>query len=281
MTSWLLANRLRPGLALAALIVLATLAYSWNEARSVRVVHDELRSPRVGPGLEGTRLVFVSDVHAGPFLGEERMRALVETVNDLRADVLVLGGDYVGGRRGGAEIFYRHASEFRARAAKVAVLGNHDAWEGRSDAEEGLATAGFTLLANRNATIAIGTGTLAVAGVDDLYTGRPDPVAAADGIGEEDFAVLVSHNPDVFADQLGATTGRWDLALAGHTHAGQITFFGVRAPFVPSRHGERYRSGWITESGTPILVSNGVGSVTLPLRLFARPEVHVITLRGE
>lgn len=270
----------RTGALSMALVIPGVTAYSFAEARTLSVTSDVITSASVPQELEGARIVFVSDVHAGPYFGPGRMDALVDQVNALEPDVLILGGDYVGGRANGAEVFYERAGGFRARLARIAVLGNHDVWEGAETARDGLAEAGFSVLENESALIDAGGAAIAVAGVDDLYTGDPDPEAASRGIPEDAFAVLVSHNPDVFADLLGATAGRWDLALAGHTHGGQVTLFGLGG-HVPSDHGQRYRSGWMDENDTRILVSNGVGSVTLPVRLFARPEIHVITLDSQ
>jgi len=267
----------RTGALSMALVIPGITAYGLAEARSLSVTSDVVTVSSAAPALDGIRIVFVSDVHAGPFFGPGRMDALVEQVNGLEPDVLILGGDYVGGRANGAEVFYPRATAFRARLAKIAVLGNHDVWEGAEIARAGLAGAGFRVLENDSALVEVADEAIAVAGVDDLYTGEPDVEAAARGVPEEAFAVLVSHNPDVFADRLGTSAGRWDLALAGHTHGGQVTFFGLGG-HTPSRNGQRYRGGWVSEGGTPILVSNGVGSVTLPVRLFAKPEVHLITL---
>lgn len=277
--SWLLTT-LHTGMLGLALVVPSVAIYGVAEARALRVTEDTLTSSELPPELDGTRVVFLADVHAGPFFGRGRMSDLVDRVNDLEPDVLILGGDYVGGRFGGAGTFYPAAADFEARLGKFAVLGNHDIWEGAEEARQGLAEAGFTLLENDSARVTIGDASLALAGVSDLETGDPDPEAAARTIDPATFSILVSHNPDVFADRLGGTEGTWDLALAGHTHAGQITFFG-RPAHVPSEHGTRYIAGWRTESGTPILVTNGVGTVTVPLRLFAEPEVHVITLLSE
>ena len=91
--------------------------------------------------------------------------------------------------------------------------------------------------------------------------------------------ILLTHNPDVLARGLPKTPDAWDLALGGHMHAGQITFFGLWAPIVPSLYGQRYRTGWVRENGAWILTTNGVGEVTAPVRFFAPPEVNLITLR--
>lgn len=280
----------------AALVLLAFIVRSLAEARSLRVLADDLVRPDFPAALDGLRVVFIADVHAGPLFGVRRMHSLVARVNALAPDVLLLGGDYVGGQLGGADIFYAAAPMFGGRYAKVAVLGNHDVREGADRARQGLRGAGFVVLENANVAVSVpgrvsaadvrgdgapaGSARLWIAGVEDLYTGRPDVAKAAEGIAAEDVAILVSHNPDVFATQLADSAAVWDLALAGHTHAGQVTLFGHIAPYLPSRYGQRYRSGWLEESGVPVLVSGGVGTVTVPLRFFAPPEIHLITLHG-
>lgn len=276
---WLTASPWRVATLIAAVLVIGITTYSGIEARMVRVRHDEVVSDRLPSGFDGARVVFLADIHAGRFMGKRGMDELVTKVNALEPDVLVLGGDYVGGKAGGASTFYGAAPRFEARLARLAVLGNHDVWEGSEEARAGLEASGFTLLENSFASVESSGSSIAVAGVADLYTGTPDIAAAGSQIPADQFAILVSHNPDVFGTQLPGSPRTWDLALAGHTHAGQLTALGLAAPFVPSRFGQRYRSGWLEEQGTPILVTPGVGVVTLPLRFFARPEIHVITLR--
>jgi uncharacterized protein len=257
-------------------IGVGVLAY---EARHVRVVRENLDVHRLPEGLDGLKIVFMSDVHAGPYFGHQRMRMLVRLVDELAPDALILGGDYVGGRRDGASIFYPHAPDFQAHYVKVAVLGNHDVWEGADEARAGLVAAGFELLENRNVRIPIEGAVLAIAGVEDLYTGEPSVSAASEGILPDDYAILVSHNPDVFRSMLEDTEPLWDLALGGHTHGGQFTLATQRLDDPPQHH--RFRSGWFSENGMPTLISNGVGTVMLPLRFQTPPEVHVLTLRAQ
>lgn len=261
-----------------AVAVVGLLGFSYAESRRFQVVHHTIDSPKVPESFEGAKIVFLTDIHAGPLLGHRRMAELVERANSLGPDVLLLGGDNVGGRGSGARIFYPAARSFRASLGKFAVLGNHDVWEGQSDARTGLNDAGFQLLENEAAPVERNGERIYIGGIDDLYTGMPNARAAArEATGS--FSVLLAHNPDAFHEELPATRGAWDLALAGHTHGGQLTWFGAHGPIVPSKFGQRYRTGWRTEAGTPILVSNGVGTVTAPLRFFARPEIHVFELR--
>jgi predicted MPP superfamily phosphohydrolase len=257
----------------------AWLASAWRNARHMHVTHDDLWSDRLPPSFDGVRLVFLSDVHAGLFYSRRRVRELVDRVNGLEPDILVLGGDNVGGHTGGGRAFYPEAARFSARLACVAVLGNHDVWEGAEAARRGLAEAGFRVLDNDTLDVSLHGDNICIAGLADLWTGTPDVASLAGAVRPGTFAVLVTHNPDVLDTALPATPGVWDLALAGHLHGGQLVFRG-RPLTNSSRFGRRYYGGWTREEGVPILVSNGVGTVTLPLRHAADSQVHVITLRA-
>ncbi len=68
--------------------------------------------------------------------------------------------------------------------------------------------------------------------------------------------------------------------LSGHTHGGQVTFFGLWAPFIPSKYGNKFRYGEIDYNDIKMIVTSGVGTITPPIRFFARPEIVVITLHS-
>jgi len=270
---------LRWAVTLLAVLAVAFVAWTLIEARTLQVRRAVLSSPNLPASFDGATVVFAADIHAGPFLGRARVRSLVDRINALEPDVVILGGDYVGGRAGGKKAFYSEIGRLEAPLGVYAVLGNHDYWEGVTQARAGMANAGITLLVNDSATVARGGETIRIAGVDDAWIGDADIQAAAAGIGEEEFAVFVSHAPDYFPDALPSTGETFDVALAGHTHGGQLTVFGALAPFVPSAYGQRYSGGWVEESGVPTLVTRGAGNVTVPMRFFAPPEIHLIELR--
>lgn len=166
-------------------------------------------------------------------------------------------------------------SDDTATMIQVVAHGVEDRWE---SARRGLAEAGITLLENINAAVEKDGDRIFIAGLEDLWTADPDIKRASKGIKKSDFAVLVTHNPDELARSLPPSGHLWNLTLAGHPHGGQVTFFG-KGLTRPTHFGQRYRTGWRTEHGVPVLVSNGVGMVTVPFRMFASPEVHVITLK--
>ncbi len=270
---------LRWAVTILAVLLVLFVAWALVEARTIRVSRAVLTSPNLPASFDGATMVFAADIHAGPYFGRVRMRSLVDDINALGPDVVILGGDYVGGRMRGKQVFYSEIDRLEAPLGVYAVLGNHDYWEGVTHAREGMADARVTLLVNDSATLTRGAETIRIAGVDDAWMGTADAEAAASGIAESEFAVLVSHTPDYLPDALPGTREVFDLALAGHTHGGQLTAFGMFSPLMPSAFGQRYKGGWVEESGVPVLVTRGVGSVTVPMRFFAQPEIHVIELR--
>jgi len=268
---------------IASLILAAVFLIALRSAYDVRVMRDTLTSPLVPPAFDGTRIVFVADVHAGRFLGSSRVSSLVELVQSEGPSLIILGGDYVGGRTNGARHFYPEVSRLDAPLGVVAVLGNHDSWEGDHDERHELAAAGITVLENEAMRIAsgdAGSPALVVAGLADEWTGTPDVDAVKDSVGTKDYGILVAHNPDSLGPALHDDS-LWSLALAGHTHGGQFRGIYELLPHKPMNADSRYLSGWTHEAGTEVLVSNGVGVVTLPLRMFAPAQIHVITLRHD
>ena len=96
-------------------------------------------------------------------------------------------------------------------------------------------------------------------------------------ISQEDFTVLLTHTPDYVEEP---EAGIADLSLAGHTHGGQVTLFGLYAPITASKYGMKYRTGLKRSChGTPIIISNGLGTSRRPIRLFAPTDIVVVTLR--
>jgi predicted MPP superfamily phosphohydrolase len=92
---------------------------------------------------------------------------------------------------------------------------------------------------------------------------------------QSDFVIRISHNPD-YCESF--STKKIDLVLSGHTHGGQVTFFGIHAPFLPTFTGQKYRSGLVKLAHTEVLVTNGVGTVFPPVRFCARPQINLVIL---
>ncbi|HEX2953396.1 MAG TPA: metallophosphoesterase, partial [Bacillota bacterium] len=116
-----------------------------------------------------------------------------------------------------------------------------------------------------------------IGGVGDYFTDFQYIEPTVGDVTAHDFVILVSHNPD-YIETLH--TRKIDLMLSGHTHGGQVTVFGLWAPRIPSRYGQKFRTGVIRMNHIELLVSNGVGTEGLPIRFFARPQIVTVILRS-
>ena len=243
--------------------------------RGLQLPELELRLRRPAPGLDGLRIAFVSDVHAGSFMNARDLEEIFARVAAAAPDLVLFGGDLINTRERELLHFREPLRLLRPKLGMFAVPGNHDLFWGP---DIGLWTAfleeqGVQVLCNRGVRIECEGTPLWLCGVDDLTEGQPDLQRALAGRREGEATVLLSHHPDFFFE---AAAVEVDLTLSGHTHGGQIRV-GGRAPIHHSRFG--YEQGWFHEAGCSLLVGRGVGVTLLPIRIDAPPEVPVVTLR--
>ncbi len=244
-------------------------------ARGLQLSELELRLRRPAPGLEGLRIAFVSDVHAGSFMDAKDLHAIFARIAAAAPDLVLFGGDLINTRERELLHFREPLQLLRPTLGMFAVPGNHDLFWGR---DLGLWSAfledqGVTVLCNRGVRVTRRGTSLWLGGVDDLTEGAPDLRAALAGRRDGEATVLLSHHPDFFFEAAAADV---DLTLSGHTHGGQIRVFG-KAPIHHSRFG--YEQGWFHEADCSLYVGRGVGVTLLPIRIDARPEVPIVTLR--
>jgi len=259
----------------AAAVAVPTVAVSYGFAEATRLHIDRqtLAVPRLPAAFRGKTVAFVTDIHVGRPQGR---RGVGRPHDDgARPDVIVLGGDY--SHRDGKFIApcFELLAALTAPLGVYGVLGNHDYAHGLAETRAGMRRAGVTELTNRGVPLEVGGERLHLAGVDDLWHGRPDAEAALRGVAAPDACVLVSHNPD-FAETL--RDRRVGLVLSGHTHGGQVVVPGYGAPLVPSRYGRKYAHGLVEAPATKVYVSAGTGLSVLPVRVGCRPEITRITL---
>jgi predicted MPP superfamily phosphohydrolase len=201
---------------------------------------------------------------------------IVGQINRLEPDIVLIAGDFVTDKR----LATRHYSHdeaiapltgLRPRLATVAVLGNHDHWRDSAAAHRALARAGITVLDND----AVQVGPLAVGGLDDDFTGRADLPATLTAMSKlAGPRLILSHSPDPFPDLPPEIV----LTLAGHTHCGQVAPPLIGPLSTMSRYGRRYACGLVREGGKTLIVTAGLGTSGIPLRLGAVPDMWLIEL---
>lgn len=264
------------------IFLLTCFVYSFIEPYLIEEKTTIISDSDVPQNFAGKRIVFISDIHHGQYFKKERVAGLVEKINELNPDIIVLGGDYVSGNPEYIEPCFEELSKLNAKMGVFGVTGNHDEWTDYNLTVKCMENAGITVLSDRAEWLEIGKDRIKIAGVDwrtdRQFNSEPDLDPLINDAEENDFVILVSHTPD-FAEKL--STGKVDLVLSGHTHGGQITFFGLWAPYVPSCYGQKYRTGIINTDKATVLVSNGIGNTFLPIRFFARPQINIVFLENE
>ncbi|MYQ39477.1 hypothetical protein B046DRAFT_04257 [Streptomyces sp. LamerLS-316] len=257
------------------------LAWGYFEARRVpRVRQVDVQLPRLGPGLDGTRVALITDTHYGPLDRARWSERVCETVNSLEADLVCHTGDIADGTAERRRAQAVPLGTVRATRARVYVTGNHEYYSEAQGWVDLMDELGWEPLRNRHLLIERGGDTLVVAGVDDvtaessgLAGHRAHLAGALDGADPDLPVLLLAHQPK-FVDR--AAAGGVDLQLSGHTHGGQIWPFHhlvrIDQPVVAglSRHGAR----------TLLYTSRGTGFWGPPFRVFAPSEITLLVLRS-
>jgi uncharacterized protein len=229
---------------------------------------DDLPAP-----FDGYRIAFLTDTHVAPFVRSEYYDEIRAQVRRFDPDLILFGGDFVSFRNH-IPLLANRLGGLSARDGVFAVLGNHDYWTDAAQVTAAMGSVGVRFLTNAHVMLARGGARLPLAGVDELYRGKPDLDAAFAGIAVGAPCIAVTHHPDL----IDLVRRRVDLLLCGHTHGGQIRlpFFG--AIVVPSKHEATYATGFHRVGAVLMYVSRGIGAIP-PVRILCRPEIATFTLR--
>lgn len=281
----MLTTRMGKGKQYRYILLWSLLLFAFSSCTSIRyagvnrIRNYEICSRDLPLAFDGYRIAFASDFHLESKFKERQLRGTVKALQMLDPDVLLLGGDYQEGCEY-VEPLFDELALVTPPDGTYAVLGNNDYERCTELIRDVIQRKGMHLLEHEVDTIRRGDEYIVLWGANP-YAGKY-PASRALGeadsvrIAPEEFVVLLTHTPDYVeeTDVKGV-----DLALAGHTHGGQVTIFGLYAPFTASRYGMRFRSGLRYNSdGLPIIISNGLGTSRYPVRVFAPTDVVIVTL---
>lgn len=223
------------------------------------------------------RIAFASDFHAGAKTSPELFSRLFQHVRESNADVLLLGGDYVDAISDRVSVLIESGlDQCRPPHGVFAVLGNHDHWSGAEVVARHLTAAGVRVLINRSAQLEPPFENVRICGIDDPWMGVRDIQTAFEETTGA-IKIFLTHSPDGL---LLLENESFDVAFAGHTHGGQVTFpSGTPIITAGGPLARQYSRGRfdIPGKGT-MFVTRGVGCSTLPVRLNSDPELIVCTL---
>jgi len=272
-------SRIVAGLILA--IAAGLIAWGVREAmRTPRVRRTDVTLPRLGPGLDGTKVVVLADTHYGPINRARWSARMADAVNALDADIVCHAGDIADGTVDKRREQAAPLGTIRAGLARVYVTGNHEYFGQAQSWLDHLTELGWQSLHNQHVVVTRGGDRLVLAGIDDVTASHSglaghgaDLAKALAGVDENLPVLLVAHQPRQVKQAVEAGV---DLQVSGHTHGGQIWPFHylvrVDQPTVQglSRHSDR----------TQLYTSRGAGFWGPPLRIFAPSEITLLTLRA-
>ena len=245
----------------------------WIQEVNVNIV-----SKDVPKSFNNKRIIFISDIHHWNHHSIERIEDLVVMINEINPDIIILWWDYIYWDENYIIPVFKALSKLKAPLWIFWVSGNHDHWEWYDDTIKNMINAWITPIDNYSEWININWEKIKIWGVPDLWEWIPDISLITNDVSDNDFMILVSHNPDFVED---FKSKKIDLMLSGHTHWGQVTLFWLYAPLVPSKYWNKYRSGLIETGNTKLIVTNWIGTMPPAVRFFARPQINVITLKSD
>ncbi|WP_249275149.1 metallophosphoesterase [Terribacillus saccharophilus] len=268
---------------LIAIIALVFFFYFQNN--SIVITESTISSKRIPASFNDYKIVQLSDLHSKTF--RNRQNVLVEKVSNTNPDLIVFTGDLVDSKNYNEDTSLNLIRELIHIAPIYFVTGNHEWWSGKFDIlEKELNDIGVKVLRNTNDVISKGHEKIQIIGiddpayVDDSYRERTITEEAIEdsieGMEDDYFKILLSHRPEFLSvySKYGI-----DVVFSGHAHGGQVRIpfvGGLVAPnqgFLP-----KYTAGKHDLDNTSMFVNRGLGNSKIPLRIFNRPEIIVLTL---
>lgn len=265
------------GLGVAALLLSAIGV--WQAVRIPDVRRIDVTIKRLPAGLDGLRLVQLTDLHASRLFQAPWMHAVVDKTNALNPDLIVITGDLVDGTTANRAFDVAPLSDLKARLGVFAVTGNHEYYSNYRNWMKAFENLGLHILKNGHVVLDDKGQSLVLAGVTDRVAANfglpaPDIGQALSGAPEDAPVILLAHQPKGSAAY--AESGV-DLQLSGHTHGGQI----LGLHWITQMANDGYVSGFYRIGDMQLYVSNGTGLWSgFPVRLGKPSEITEIVLHS-
>ncbi|MCR9226528.1 MAG: metallophosphoesterase [Flavobacteriaceae bacterium] len=283
-------------LGLAALPFGALLYGMYRGKYNYQVLKYELEFDDLPDAFHNYQITQISDVHSGSFDDFKKVEYGVNLVNEQNSDVIFFTGDIVNNRSDELEPWKEVFSRLDAKDGVFSILGNHDygdyaVWNTEEEKVQNLEELksiqkemGFDLLLNSNRYLEKDGEKIALIGVENWGRGgfkkAGDLQKAKEGVSQDDFKILLSHDPSHWEDIVIHDDYHFHLTLSGHTHGMQ---FGVEIPgwvkWSPVKWRYKYWAGIYKEMEQFINVNRGFGFIGYPGRFGIWPEISVITLK--
>ena len=260
-----------------------------------KVLKYQLSFKDLPDAFDGYTITQISDIHSGSFTNKEKIKYGVDLINQQKSDIMLFTGDIVNNKADEMDDWMDVFDKLEAKDGKYSILGNHDYgdymdWDNPQDKIDNFQKVkdihqkiGFDLLLDEHRYLEKDGQKIALLGVENWGKGfnqAGDLARASANIKQEDFKILMSHDPSHWEIKVKQDPFNYQLTLSGHTHGLQM---GIEIPgwlkWSPSKYVYKQWAGLYEEAGRFINVNRGFGYHAFPGRVGIWPEITVIELK--
>lgn len=270
----------------AAIILIGLFAFFKWQNNSISISEMVFKNHIVPEAFLGYKILHISDLHNKEF-GSKQNRILSK-IEKINPDIIVITGDLIDSNNTNIDV----AMELINGAINIApiyyVSGNHEAWSGSySDLKSRLENSGVVVLDNKKIEVFNDNDSIDIIGLSDTsfiesdwleYAGNTKAKNLLTTLTEDssNFKILLSHRPELFDIYSNSNV---NLIFSGHAHGGQIRLPFIGGLIAPNQgFFPKLTEGIHTTNNTSMIISSGLGNSIIPVRIFNRPELIVVTL---
>lgn len=276
-------------LLLFALLIAGVFFYSiYYSVDHVKLVNETISSTKIPTSMNDIKIAFISDIKYHGFMKKERLSTMMEALETAGADIVIFGGDVFTSfeeQKPDSQTVREITSllqNIKAPLGKFAVLGDEDlvSKEAKQKVTTILYNSDFEIITNKKLQIRNGSkDSITLIGLDSMINGNPNVSKPFDNISSDEFNIMVTHCPDIINNN-EINTKYLDIILSGHSLGGQI-YLPLIGALQKSEGADTYSHGKYSINETKLYVSNGLGTVNMDMRLFARPQILIFRLVHE
>jgi predicted MPP superfamily phosphohydrolase len=280
-----------------ATIPFASLLYGITIGKyNFKVIKQTLLFPDLPDSFDGTTITQISDIHSGSFDNPEKIQYAIDLINEQNSDMVLFTGDIVNTHAKEMHPWIETFKKIHNPAlGKYSILGNHDygeylEWDSEKEKEDNFVAIkdlhrqiDFKLLLNENVKIQKENDSIRLVGVENWgkhFKKAGDLNLASESISNDEFKILMSHDPSHWDAEVQHDDKNYHLTLSGHTHGLQ---FGIEIPgwlkWSPVQYVYNQWAGLYENKGRYVYVNRGFGFHAYPGRVGIMPEITVITLK--
>lgn len=268
---------------LMIMFIIISLFYLYTQNNYLKVDKHVIKSRKLSKEFNNYKIAHISDFHNKK--SKYLTNNIVKTLKKEKPDIIVITGDLI--HQDNNDNAINLISRIKDISKIYYVRGNHEKRSNNySSLETGLLKNGVIILNNKKEEIKINKETINIVGVDDPFNKKEkkDTTNILKRINNinydrNKFTIILCHRPELFFTYVKTMV---DLVFTGHAHGGQVRLPLLGGLYAPNQGiFPKYTSGLYQKNNTSMIVSRGLGNSGFPFRFNNRPNLIIVTLKGD